>query len=97
MELGASREFVADREGRLYLTANRGSYVDARGAFSARIRKEIDLSAMTRADDNRNQDDSYDPFGYPADSNPGSVPAGRVQETITVAVVAALVVAIIEP
>src|SRR6185312_14368199 len=34
IEIGASREFVADRDGRLYLTVNRGSYVDARGAFN---------------------------------------------------------------
>src|SRR6185436_20798371 len=54
IEIGASREFVADRNGRLYLTINRGNYTDARGAFSARIRKEVDLTAMTRADENRN-------------------------------------------
>lgn len=76
IEIGASREFVADRNGRLYLTANRSSYNDARGVFKAQIRKEVDLSAMTRPDDNRNQnqnDDAYDPFGYPSDS--GSSPA----------------------
>src|SRR6266576_3939995 len=28
MELGSSREFTADRDGRLYLTANRGSFSD---------------------------------------------------------------------
>ncbi|MEP6569300.1 MAG: LecA/PA-IL family lectin [Acidobacteriota bacterium] len=72
MEIGASREFVADRDGRLYLTANRSSYNDARGAFRAQIRRAIDLTAMTRADDNRNQnDDNNDPFGYPADSETG--------------------------
>jgi len=74
IEIGASREFVADRNGRLYLTANRSSYNDARGVFKAQIRKEVDLAALTRADDNRNQnqnDDSYDPFGYPSDSGSG--------------------------
>ena len=40
IELGSSREFVADRNGRLYLTANRGSYNDARGAFDVQIRRE---------------------------------------------------------
>lgn len=75
IEIGASREFVADRDGRLYLTINRGSYTDARGAFSARIRKEVDLTAMGRADDNRNQDDNaYDPFGVPGESSAGSAP-----------------------
>ncbi len=74
IEIGASREFVADRNGRLYLTANRSSYNDARGVFKAQIRKEVDLTAMTRADDNRNQnqtDDNYDPFGLPDESGGG--------------------------
>jgi len=38
------------RDGRLYLTANRSSYTDARGAFNVRIRKELDL-----ATDGKNQ------------------------------------------
>ena len=46
LELGASREFVADRDGRLYLTLNRGSYSDARGSFTVQIRRERDQSAM---------------------------------------------------
>src|SRR5215510_14385764 len=32
-ELGSSREFIADRNGKLFLTANRGSFTDARGSF----------------------------------------------------------------
>lgn len=72
VEIGASREFVADRTGRLYLTANRSSYNDARGVFKAQIRKEVNLAALTRADDNRNQnDDNYDPFGLPGDTASG--------------------------
>jgi hypothetical protein len=51
IELGSSREFVADRDGRLYLTANRGSYSDARGAFTVQIRKERDLAALEREDE----------------------------------------------
>jgi hypothetical protein len=74
MEIGAGREFVADRDGRLYLTVNRGNYTDARGAFNARIRKEVDLTAMTRADDNRNQNDNYDPFQLPDESGTGPAP-----------------------
>jgi hypothetical protein len=58
LELGASREFVADRDGRLYLTANRSSYTDARGAFTVQIRRERDLTAMR---DDGNQVDN--PFG----------------------------------
>jgi len=45
IEIGSSREFVADRDGRLYLTANRGSYTDARGSFTVEIRRERDLTA----------------------------------------------------
>src|SRR5262249_28809216 len=40
LELGASKEFVADRDGRLYLTANRGTYTDARGSFTVQIKRE---------------------------------------------------------
>ena len=40
LELGSSREFTADRDGRLYLTANRGSYADARGSFTVQIKRE---------------------------------------------------------
>ena len=49
IEIGSSREFVADRDGRLYLTANRGTYTDARGSFTVEIRREVDLTAT---DDN---------------------------------------------
>jgi len=75
LELGASREFVADRDGRLYLTINRGNYTDARGAFQVRVRKELDLTAMTRADESRNQTDNYDPFGLPDESGTGAAPS----------------------
>jgi hypothetical protein len=40
VEIGLSREFVADRDGRLYLTVNRGRFDDARGSFSAQVRRE---------------------------------------------------------
>ena len=43
VELGLSREFVADRDGRLYLTVNRGRYDDARGSFTAQVRRERDF------------------------------------------------------
>jgi hypothetical protein len=45
-ELGSAKEFVADRDGRLYLTANRGNYSDAHGNFSVQIRRERDLTAL---------------------------------------------------
>src|SRR6266436_3237254 len=51
MELGSTREFTADRDGRLYLTANRGSFNDTRGAFTVQIKSERDLNALDTADD----------------------------------------------
>jgi hypothetical protein len=45
LELGSSREFTADRAGRLYLTANRGSYTDARGSFTVQIKRERGVDA----------------------------------------------------
>jgi hypothetical protein len=45
LEIGGSREFVTDRDGRLYLTLNRGTYTDARGAFTVQVRRERDLAA----------------------------------------------------
>jgi hypothetical protein len=71
LEIGAGREFTADRDGRLYMTVNRGAYEDARGAFNVRIRKEVDLTAMGRTAPDDRTDDS-DPFGFPSDtSTPG--------------------------
>ena len=53
LELGTSREFVADKDGRLFLTSNRGSYSDARGAFTVQIKRERDLTALNgRGDSN---------------------------------------------
>jgi hypothetical protein len=52
IELGAAKEFVAERDGRLYLTSNRGNYSDARGSFTVQIRGERDLSALENGDDN---------------------------------------------
>lgn len=75
IELGASREFTADRDGRLYLTANRSSYTDARGAFNVRIRKELDLTAMARTSDDSNRNDSYDPFSLPGEAANNPAPA----------------------
>jgi PA-IL-like protein len=67
VELGLSREFVADRDGRLYLTANRSSYTDARGSFTVQVRTERELSALN---DDRNNDDG---FGRRRNDNPAPV------------------------
>ncbi len=58
IEIGLNREFIADNDGRLYLTANRSSYTDARGAFTAQIRREINLNQ--RAGNRRNNDNNAD-------------------------------------
>lgn len=58
LELGSSREFVADRNGRLYLTPNRGSYNDARGSFTVQIRRERSLAAIDSQEDRYPQDSS---------------------------------------
>lgn len=50
IELGSNREFTADRSGRLFLTANRGSFTDARGSFDVQIRRERNLSARDTDD-----------------------------------------------
>jgi hypothetical protein len=46
LELGTSKEFVADEDGRLFLTSNRGSYSDARGSFIVQVKRERDLNAL---------------------------------------------------
>jgi hypothetical protein len=51
LELGSNHEFTAERSGRLFLTANRGSYTDARGAFNVQIKRERSLTARDTVDD----------------------------------------------
>jgi hypothetical protein len=53
LELGSTREFTADRDGRLYLTSNRGSFNDARGSFTVQIKSERDLNALDNPVDRR--------------------------------------------
>ena len=79
IELGANREFTADREGRLYLTVNRGEYADARGQFNVQVRREVDFGrgAGRRADGRVvEDDDSFDPFGSDT-STPAAVRSRR--------------------
>ena len=64
--LGLNREFTAERDGRLYLTANRGTYTDARGAFVVRVQTERELpqrrrDTATNRDDVEETDDPFDP------------------------------------
>ncbi len=64
IELGSTREFTADRNGRLFLTANRGSFANARGSFSVQIRRQRDLNTRDTQEDtgtgirSRGQDNS---------------------------------------
>lgn len=60
IEIGIGREFVADRDGRLYLTANRGTYTDARGAYNVEIRTERDLTPRRRDNNARNNNDDLE-------------------------------------
>src|SRR5438105_4233646 len=51
IELGSNREFTADRNGRLFLTANRGSFADARGSFNVQVRRQRDLNTRDVEED----------------------------------------------
>jgi len=75
IEIGINREFIADREGRLYLTANRSSYTDARGAFSAQIRRELNFSQ--RPGNRRNNESSRDENSDEFDDLFGTSSAGN--------------------
>ena len=64
IELGSNREFTADRNGRLFLTANRGSFAGARGSFNVQISRQRDLNVRDVQEDtdtgirSRDQDNS---------------------------------------
>ena len=75
IELGASREFVADRQGRLFLTANRGSYNDARGAFDVQIRRERNTQIT---------DDGFDSGGGVRRRGDGRGDRPRAPEEVTI-------------
>ncbi len=78
VEIGLSREFVADRDGRLYLTVNRGRYDDARGSFTAQVRRERDFGprrAGARRTDEEEDDSIFEPSRRgPARTRPRSLP-----------------------
>ena len=63
IEIGLGRDFIADRDGRLYLTANRGSYTDARGSYKVQIRTESPL--FTARNTGRDDERENDAFGTP--------------------------------
>jgi hypothetical protein len=78
IEIGIGREFVADRDGRLYLTANRGTYTDARGAYAVQVRAERDLTTrrrdnMASRNNNDDLDNDDDDIFAPRQTNPAPV------------------------
>jgi hypothetical protein len=60
VEIGLSRDFQADRDGRLYLTVNRSNYTDARGAFTARVRRERNFGPARRNNDAARNDQNVE-------------------------------------
>jgi PA-IL-like protein len=81
IELGSSREFTAERGGRLFLTANRGSYADARGAFSVQIKRERSLTARDTPEDRDGGTRSRDRDA----GGTGPVRGGQSETTVDVA------------
>jgi len=81
LELGASQEFVADRDGRLYLTANRGTYADARGSFTVQVKRERDQAAL--AEDNR-ADNSFGTPRQRSRSRTGETTATRTPVDVVI-------------
>jgi len=79
IELGSTREFTADRNGRLFLTANRGSFADARGAWDVQVRRERGAGARDIDDDRSPGIRSRDRFP----GGPGRGP-GRVERDLSV-------------
>ena len=75
--IGTDREFAADRDGRLYLTANRHAYEDASRAFTARIYR--DLGSIRQAAGNRDDESFYDDLFEPDTTRP-STGRGRRRE-----------------
>lgn len=53
IELGSRHEFTADRNGRLFLTANRGSFTGASGAWDVQVRRERSAGARDTDDFDR--------------------------------------------
>ncbi|HLL70571.1 MAG TPA: hypothetical protein VK363_04010 [Pyrinomonadaceae bacterium] len=78
IEIGIGREFVADRDGRIYLTANRGTYSDARGAYSVQVRTERNFTSRRRdntasRNNNQNEEEFDDDIFGPRSTNPAPV------------------------
>jgi len=69
--VGEDKEFTAERDGRLYLTANRHNYNDVSRAFTARIYR--DIRVIERAGGNRNDDQFYDNVFEPDTTQTGRV------------------------
>jgi hypothetical protein len=79
VELGTSREFTADRDGRLYLTANRGTYDDARGSYNVRVQTERRLPQRRRdtAGGGGRADDDFEDPAFDPERRPNPAPVRR--------------------
>ena len=71
IEIGASREFVADRDGRLYLTANRSELQRRRGVFKVQIRKRLISRRWRELRRQRNRTTIATILWWPGDSEVG--------------------------
>ncbi len=80
-EIGSTRDIIADRDGRLYLTANRGAFSDARGSFSVQIRHPRDWMADNQGDVYRRRNP-----GIRSRTRPGIDERERTQQEVTVVV-----------
>src|SRR5438105_4227565 len=80
-EVGSTRDIVADRDGRLYLTANRGAFSDARGSFSVQIRHPRDMTLENQGDVYRRRNP-----GIRSRTRPGIDERERTQQEVTVVV-----------
>jgi len=80
-EIGSTREIIADRDGRLYLTPNRGAFSDARGSFSVQIRHPRDWAADNQGDVYRQRNP-----GIRSRTRPGIDERERTQQEVTVVV-----------
>jgi hypothetical protein len=78
IELGSNHEFTAERNGRLFLTANRSTFADARGAFTVQIKRERNQTARDTVEDRETGVRSRGAGGG------GSGPGPRSQREVTV-------------
>ena len=80
IEFGAGREFVADNDGDIFLTVNRGNYADARGAYNVQILTERTFPTNPAISSSNNPVG----MGNQPSNNPSVVGSTPRQKTVTV-------------